>query len=260
MQIKRVAVAVLVLPIVYLYIMRLSAFYFAFFVFAVSFIAYFEFLSMYKVRKLYAALFSLFGVIAMSYMFFRSNSPYNTHLLSCIFLGAASVRLFAVNDTNNALRDIGVYLIGFLYIPMLMIFFLKLRLIGAEVIIYFLAVMWGADSFALYMGKFFGKHKLYEAVSPNKTIEGAVAALLGGIAISMILGRLLDLQLSYSKLFINGLVLSAAGIIGDLAESMFKRDAGVKDSSAIIPGHGGILDKIDGMLFASPILYILLKT
>jgi phosphatidate cytidylyltransferase len=108
---------------------------------------------------------------------------------------------------------------------------------------------------AYYIGKGIGKRKLYREVSPNKTVAGAAGSLIGGITGALILRALIVPQITASAALFIGATIGIISVIGDLIESMFKRDAGVKDSGIIIPGHGGILDKIDGSLFAGPVLY-----
>lgn len=126
---------------------------------------------------------------------------------------------------------------------------------GPRLVFFLLLVVWLGDSGAYYVGKTFGKHKLSPRISPKKTIEG----LLGGVAASIIAA--IVIQLTFFKTFpllhaiIAGVILSIAGVIGDLAESMWKRSAAVKDSGTLIPGHGGFLDRFDSILFTAPILY-----
>ena len=117
--------------------------------------------------------------------------------------------------------------------------------------------MWASDSLAYYIGKGIGRKKLYEEISPNKTIAGAVGSIAGGMSGAVILKITLVnyIAVSLVEAAVLGMIIGMVTIIGDLAESMFKRDAGVKDSSSIVPGHGGILDKIDSVLFAGPVLY-----
>jgi phosphatidate cytidylyltransferase len=112
---------------------------------------------------------------------------------------------------------------------------------------------------AYYIGKGIGKRKLYTAVSPHKTIEGAAGSVVGGMLGALILRTVLIPHMTVSSTVLIGMVIGIISIVGDLVESMFKRDAGVKDSGVIIPGHGGVLDKIDGVLFAGPVLYWMLK-
>ena len=119
-----------------------------------------------------------------------------------------------------------------------------------------LCIIWASDTFAYLTGKAFGKHKLFERISPKKTIEG----FLGGLVGAMIISILIDI---YSvrpmwQWIILAVVLVVTGTIGDLVESSFKRAAKVKDSGTILPGHGGLLDRLDSLLFASPFAYLTL--
>ncbi len=118
--------------------------------------------------------------------------------------------------------------------------------------------VWICDSAAYFVGKNFGKHKLFERVSPNKTWEGAFGGFLGGVGGFICSTAVLipDFPLYYSAIL--GAVIGTVGQIGDLAESLIKRDAGVKDSSALIPGHGGALDRFDSIIFVAPPIFFAL--
>lgn len=126
---------------------------------------------------------------------------------------------------------------------------------GKQLIFYLLLVVWSGDTGAYYFGKAFGKHKLAPVISPKKTIEGA----LGGTAASLIASCLAKLtflpHLSYVDCVVLGISMAVIAQLGDLCESLLKRSADVKDSGTIIPGHGGILDRMDGVMFAAPVLY-----
>jgi phosphatidate cytidylyltransferase len=120
------------------------------------------------------------------------------------------------------------------------------------------AAIWTCDSAAFFAGRAVGRHKLFVRVSPNKTWEGALAGALGAV-IAFVLGQRIALPyLSVPQAVICGSVVGVFGQLGDLAESLLKRDAGVKDSSHLIPGHGGILDRFDSLLFVSPLLFLYL--
>jgi phosphatidate cytidylyltransferase len=138
-------------------------------------------------------------------------------------------------------------------------FQLLLRHDRPEWIIFLFGCVWIADSFAYYIGKSLGRRKLYVEVSPNKTVAGAFGSLFGGCLAGWFLDAVLVHALGPWRAVVSGLAIGAITIVGDLAESMIKRDAGVKDSSNIIPGHGGVLDKIDGVLFAGPLLYCVVR-
>ncbi len=121
-----------------------------------------------------------------------------------------------------------------------------------------LAVM-SADAAAYAGGRLLGRHKLAPSVSPNKTIEGAVAGWLGGFGATIALDQILNLDVEIWPLVILALVLPAFSQLGDLVESLFKRAMDVKDSSNLIPGHGGVLDRLDSLLFGLPVVYFFLQ-
>lgn len=127
-----------------------------------------------------------------------------------------------------------------------------------EAIVVLLGLLWSGDSAAYYVGSLLGRHPLAPKVSPKKTVEGAVAGLIASIAGGTMLGIWL-LGESGVVMFVVSATSAAAGQIGDLAESVLKRSAGVKDSSSILPGHGGILDRLDSMIFSAPVFYWLIS-
>ena len=119
-------------------------------------------------------------------------------------------------------------------------------------------IIWGNDTFAYLVGKSIGKRKLFEKISPKKTIEGFAGGLVACVIIAIILSLFLKGQSIYFWI-IFAVINSVFGTIGDLVESMFKRKAGVKDSGKIIPGHGGILDRLDSIIFVIPFIFIYIK-
>lgn len=117
-----------------------------------------------------------------------------------------------------------------------------------------LATVWAADSGAYFAGRTFGKHKLAPRVSPNKTIEGVAGGLLAGLLVAGAFGWMAGVQMaSFGWLMLVAAVAVLASVLGDLFESLLKRHAGAKDSGNVIPGHGGVLDRIDGVLAALPV-------
>lgn len=117
--------------------------------------------------------------------------------------------------------------------------------------------VWGCDTFAYFLGMAFGKHRLFERVSPKKSIEGAVAGLFGAIFVFFLAKWIGLLVISDALALISGLIVGTVGQLGDLVESWFKRDVAVKDSSRLLPGHGGMLDRFDSMMFIAPAFIIL---
>lgn len=127
---------------------------------------------------------------------------------------------------------------------------------GGLTVISIFASIWMCDTAAYFGGLAMGRRKLFVRVSPSKTWEGAVWGFFGAIVAMIIAQKFLLTYLEFHQAIIIGIIIGVCGQIGDLVESLFKRDAGVKDSSNIIPGHGGVLDRFDSLIFVSPILYL----
>jgi phosphatidate cytidylyltransferase len=169
---------------------------------------------------------------------------------------------YASLDKKWNKQDIAGAVVGPLYIPLplSMLILIDMKPDGNSWIFFLLAVIFAGDTGALYAGKTIGRHKLYSEVSPNKTWEGAAGGLILGIIIALIV---LELEIIKGHGISIGVIclailLSIASQTGDLVESMIKRMYSVKDSGGILPGHGGMLDRIDGLLFAAPVLYVYL--
>ena len=120
-------------------------------------------------------------------------------------------------------------------------------------------LIWVNDSFAYIVGKKFGKQKLFYSISPHKTVEGFLGGLLFCCISASIVSRYVDDSISTSNWLTMAIIVSVFGTLGDLIESKFKRESNVKDSGKIMPGHGGILDRLDSIIFASPYIYLFLK-
>jgi phosphatidate cytidylyltransferase len=127
---------------------------------------------------------------------------------------------------------------------------------GAGLIILTLAIGWIADTAGYFAGRFLGKHKLYPAVSPKKTVEGAIGAVLGATLSPVVAHFTVLPSLPLVPGIVLGLVAGTVGQLGDLGESLLKRSTGIKDSGAIVPGHGGILDRVDAVLLVSVFVYL----
>lgn len=249
---KRVVIALIALPLLIFIIVKLPPYFFLGLLTLINIVAIWEFLRMYKTLKI----FIILGV-GLSTVLFLLNCFYwefAIYYYSVSFLIITLIRLFIKKEPNDALMEIAPVIVGILYIPTLLAFHWFIRQEGWQWILYLYAMVWAADSFAYYIGKGFGKRKLYPEISPKKTWAGAYGSLIGGVSTSLIIGYLL-LNKSLVSLFLIGLSIGCISIVGDLIESMFKRDVGIKDSSFIFLEHGGVLDKIDAMLFAGVLLY-----
>lgn len=150
----------------------------------------------------------------------------------------------------------GVIYVGFLGSHLLLLHQLPE---GSSWILVLTAITAGSDSGAYYCGRRFGKYKLCPHISPNKTIEGAIGGLVVGVAVAVFMVILLGLQVNWFFLVPVAVLLTGIGIAGDLTESIIKRATGSKDSGTLLAGHGGVLDRIDSLLFAAPALYYLLS-
>ena len=155
--------------------------------------------------------------------------------------------------------DIGQIIMGPFYICLPLVFLAKIaRLPQGQLWVFFiLAVTFAGDTFSFYSGRLLGRHKLTQ-ISPGKTWEGALGGLTANLVSAGVFGYLLFPSLSIISIMVLGIVIGISGQVGDLAESMLKRISNIKDSGKILPGHGGILDRIDSLLFAIPALYIYL--
>ncbi|WJY14124.1 phosphatidate cytidylyltransferase [Pectobacteriaceae bacterium CE90] len=129
---------------------------------------------------------------------------------------------------------------------------------GAWWLLYVMLLVWGADSGAYMFGRLFGQRKLAPKVSPGKTWEGLVGGLVTSALISLLFSHYVPLATSMTTLLVCSIVAALASVLGDLTESMFKREAGLKDSSHLIPGHGGVLDRIDSLTAAVPVFSCLM--
>jgi phosphatidate cytidylyltransferase len=174
---------------------------------------------------------------------------------------SALVMSFAVLGRSAQLEHAGkhlaVCLSGLVYVPFLLAH-LPLLKVGGEPywLIVALCTAFFADTVAYFFGRAFGKHKLYPAVSPKKTIEGSVGGVIGSVLATLGVGTFWTLpELDVVHAIVLGVLASFCGQAGDLVESMVKRTFGVKDSGAILPGHGGMLDRIDALLFVAPVVY-----
>ena len=162
---------------------------------------------------------------------------------------------------STSIANIATTIMGVAYValPMTLIFFIP-RYLGNEwnpwAILAFISIIWVNDVFAYLVGVMFGKHRLCERISPKKSWEGFFGGLAGAVGVSVLFGHLLDGDiLVWGGL---GLVTALAGVAGDLVESMMKREADVKDSGNIMPGHGGFLDRFDALYMAVPFAFVYL--
>lgn len=167
---------------------------------------------------------------------------------------------FTRKDSRNAVNLIAVTLFAIFYIGWFFTFLVKIRFMedGHKLVAYLLLVTKSGDMGAYIIGSNFGRHKLIPRISPNKSVEGAVGGFIFSIACAILLGRYYIPWMNFGFILVSGISIGVFAQLGDLAESLIKRDYGVKDSSVFLPGLGGMLDMIDSILFAAPVFYICL--
>ena len=167
------------------------------------------------------------------------------------------VRLFSPRPVEGSLEDISSTFLGIFYVALLLGYQVALvsGIDGKRWLFFMYIVIWASDTGAYYIGSALGKHKLYPKISPKKSIEGLVGGLLLAVGAALLYRAWFLSSMGTGEAVALGIILSGAGVLGDLAESLFKRGAGVKDSGSLIPGHGGVLDRLDSVLFAAPVLF-----
>jgi phosphatidate cytidylyltransferase len=169
------------------------------------------------------------------------------------------VALFTPEPIERSTTRAALVLLGVAYAAGLFPFLYRLREVpslGLGLSLSALFCAWGADTGAYLTGRAIGKHKLYPVISPNKTVEGFVGGLALAIGVAFFIPHLFHYELAAPHLFAIGAIAGVLGVAGDLCESMMKRSVGAKDSSHLIPGHGGVLDRFDAVIFVAPAVYV----
>ena len=261
---KRVISGLLFLPIFYLVTWQLPPVYFTALVLVAAAVGQYEFYRMAQARGFHPqrALGTALGVLIVIWSY-HPLLPDQEHflVLSGSLLLIMVARLFSSRPVDGALEDVATTFLGVFYVAMLFAFQVVIRtgVNGKQWLVFLYFIIWASDIGAYSIGIPFGRHRLYEKVSPKKSIEGLVGALVASAGMALLCRIWFMPAIGTAEAIEIALVLSAVGTIGDLAESLFKRAVGVKDSGGIIPGHGGILDRMDSMLFAAPVLYYYLR-
>jgi phosphatidate cytidylyltransferase len=227
---------------------------------------------------------AIIAVLALyEFLALGRNKGYNTPVILCILITLFIIAAFIVEEVSvemgmfvtllvipasyvfrndsldNALPSSAIAVLATMYVGMLAGSLIRLRNdfpVGPKLVFFLLLVVWLGDAGAYYTGKKFGKHKMSPRISPKKTIEGGIGGVITSIVTAVVIQLTFFHEIPLVHAIAVGIVLSIAGMIGDLAESMWKRSAAVKDSGTLIPGHGGFLDRFDSILFTAPILYV----
>jgi phosphatidate cytidylyltransferase len=285
---KRVLTAAVLIPIVLLLVLRAPVPVVAFITAVVALLAIHELLKLseaYAIRPfrwptyIFVGLF--FAIIAIpSATPLLSTSGFAFIALSAailapfIFLSIGMLRSYLPTAFPAAL--VSSFAFAYIALPLACLVQLREQWQGAFYLLYLLLVVWAGDVFAYFIGKSIGRHRMSPSVSPHKTWEGAIASVAASVAVGLLMfhyaipissallrAHLINLQdgvfnnqPSLIPIIALSIVLNIAAQLGDLVESLIKRGANVKDSGAILPGHGGMFDRIDALLFAAPVLWI----
>ncbi len=217
-----------------------------------------EYLRMWKSKDIHAVSWLAYmGTAAFALSAFYYGDQYFGGIVTALILVGLSLQVFSFFHYN--VGDTIVSLFGALYVGMLLSYLILLRQMPGHLAILGLVFggTWGCDTLAFFVGIRYGRHKLCPQISPKKTIEGAVGGVVGSILITTVLGMAISVP---ARHFIPlGFLIAAAAQMGDLVESGLKRYVGVKDSGNLIPGHGGMLDRADSLIFVAPVVYYYIK-
>lgn len=290
-MIKRIATAVVLIPVVLLLVLRAPVPVVAIVTAVVALLTVHEFLKLTESYGIVPMRKPTYAVVILFFLMLLFNSGQEKPLLSTDIFGFAAVFAAAIVTfvvltiamrrenlaTGYPAAAASSFAFTYIALPLAMLVQLRQQWAGAFLILYLLLVVWSGDIFAYFVGKSIGRHLMAPRISPKKTWEGAAASLIASMAIG---GTLLYHAAEVSTKFLEwGLIqrrdgmfglerptlvpilvltatLNIAAQLGDLVESLIKRGANVKDSGAILPGHGGMLDRIDALLFATPVLWI----
>jgi phosphatidate cytidylyltransferase len=226
----------------------------------VSLVALYEFLQITSPRLPRAVRILSFTLcLGLTASTFRSQLPLTFGLYPLAMFLLWGVHLFFYDsEGSHSIEDLGKIALGFIYIclPLSLLIVIDRQPQGNMWIFYLIVVVFAGDTGAFYSGRFLGKHKLYPAVSPGKTWEGSAGGFVASLLAALLFSLLSSLKQPVLAMLALGACLSVTDQVGDLSESMIKRAYGVKNSGTILPGHGGILDRIDGLLFSVPVLYL----
>ncbi len=262
----RILVSIIGIPIV-LAAISFGQWFFVVLVTVIAFVGLFELFQImqkhgYRPHQLlgYAG---LFGIIIFTFY----QKP-NLIIITLFLISLVSLILEMLQLHDSPMINVAITVFGIVYVGWALATLIGLResqifpeysSVGHLVIALFVGV-WICDTVAYFFGSKFGKHRLYERVSPKKSIEGAIAGFIGVILFYFVIVQSnLIPEMTWQMAFVLAIVVGIFGQIGDLVESWLKRTVQIKDSSAIIPGHGGVLDRFDSMLFVAPLTYIAIQ-
>ncbi len=198
----------------------------------------------------------IFAILIVAVVY-AGNLQLLTALIAFMVMTVFIVFLWRVDETNFDVSSVFKVIFGMVYIPLLTSHFILLRKLESGVywIILVLVIAIIGDTVALYVGKSIGKRKLIPLVSPGKTVEGTIGLIVGATTAACLFGHYFMPAISFIHFLILGFMGGVIGQLGDLCESAIKRNYGRKDASSLLPGHGGLMDRMDSLIFVAPFVY-----
>ena len=260
MHVKRVLSAAAFLPPFVLLVQFGTPFQFFLLISVAILVGLYEFYTMAEISGLHPLRsFGMVGGLALAcLLFFGASAPWLASALAGVVGLLLISLLLGSDDLKEAAPRAAITLLGMIYVAGLLSFPSALRAMvpGRTYIFYLASVTWAGDIGAFYVGRTLGRRLLCPSISPHKTVEGGLGGLLCSVLASCLAKLLFWESLGIAQSIFLGLGLGVMGQVGDLCESMLKRSFGVKDAGTVIPGHGGILDRVDSLLFSAPFLYV----
>ncbi|HLB25673.1 MAG TPA: phosphatidate cytidylyltransferase [Nitrospirota bacterium] len=270
MSFKRILTAAVGIPLMYLLVQHAPPVYFFIFIAAGVLVGLYEFYRMFKNSgyQPQTLLGMTTGLMVVAGFYIGSVTESEIAyvfspdvMVAFAFVAALLFRLFSARESGGAMVDVALTFTGVIYVAWLSAYFILLRdwrvggIDGRDLVFFLMVVTWATDTGAYYTGTLAGKHKLYPKISPKKSWEGAFGGLALAVAAAVGCKYWFYHELPLHDAVTLGVVLGIVGQVGDLAESMIKRSARIKDSGGIFPGHGGYLDRVDSLLLNAPALY-----
>jgi phosphatidate cytidylyltransferase len=256
--VKRVASAIVLIPLFVWMVSRGPAWLFVLFVAAVAGMAAWELARLFERAGMptYARLGPA-AAVAVTASFAWPGLHASAAMIALTLAAAVVLTAPVWRPGPLSFEPVATSLLGVLYVGWFLGHAVLLYRLpsGSELVLLLVGTTWVGESAAYMVGSTLGRHKLAPAISPNKTVEGAAAQVAASLLGAMILGAWLLPEWKASRILGAGVLLGVIGQIGDLAESVIKRSVGVKDTGGLIPGHGGLLDRVDGLLLNAPALY-----
>ena len=267
---KRILTAIVLIALVLALVLFGPLWLIALFAAVVAALAAYEYRALAHVKSVYIPLWWLLAATALLFFFTIQHQDFELPVLSLLtFILLAWSGFRAPLDRVLLDTALGLFALIYVVYPLTLLPLIKAHEDGTGLLLFLFVVVWSGDIFALYIGKNFGRRKLAPRLSPNKTWEGSAASIAGSLLCGMglyYLGQYLTIHRTTAlqitipawQMALLATVLNLAAQLGDLLESAIKRGANVKDSGTLLPGHGGILDRIDALLLAAPVLWYFL--